>query len=170
MPIKLDKANDSRFIYIPETRRYVKIGSSYHAKQVSLHNELHPYSIFTKNLVTHIKILANDKLNDKQKKTIIKMMLKDSMAFKTTNVVQEIKDLFSLDFSRFLVAKGKPEPNEKNLSKSMTLKSRFTLGKAPQTDISDESETDWATYGALARCGLNGIPAGFTDTETESEM
>lgn len=171
----IPKADDPRFILHEQTGRYIKIGSTYHAKNVIGSSALHPYSIITNTLVSHRKILGSDKLNDKQVKYMIKQIISQSMKFKNVDVVQEINELFSLDFSKFLIATI-PEKSAEKDKKSMRSK-RFTLGSKPTTDVSESETTDWeniADIRGLSRLqlkrqtghyGKSTVETDFSDTE-----
>ena len=88
-------------------------------------------------------------------------MLKDSLAFKTTDVTTEIEDLYNVKFPSFrhlnavgkVTEKPKQPPPHKHAKKSVRQR-RFRLAAKPQTDISESDQTDWSDIGGLSRLQL----------------
>jgi hypothetical protein len=95
------------------------------------------------------------------------------MKFKNVDVVGEINELFSLDFSKFLIATIPEKSAEKDKKKTMRSK-RFTLGSKPTTDVSESETTDWENIRGLPRLqlkrqtghyGKSTVETDFSDTE-----
>ena len=158
---RLERKDDPRYILMESSNRYVKIGTAYHASHLLQQENMHPYGILTNVITQNRKILASDELNDKQVKHIIKKMITDCLAFKTTDVKKEIKDIFGKTILE-------PIPEKKiNTGK-------FKLCQKDKTDIS-ESETDWSSAGfsRLKLTRQNGyydrsVAMGYNqDSETE---
>ena len=122
------KERDPRYIFMDASQRWVRIGSKTHLNTITTDETKHPYSLIANQMVKYRKIFASPKLTDKQVKIISKLIIKNALCIRNTDVVAEIKELFNLDFQAFL-----------------RTSQRFRLGVKAETDIS-ESETDWSDY------------------------
>jgi len=136
----------------------------------------------TTNLIKYSKVIFNNKMNEKQKRAIIRMILKDALAFKNTDVVKEVKDLFNLDFSHILIPSIPEKKPDKTNKKTMMLNKRYTLKDAPSTDVSETesvTESDWSDIGGISRLKLRRQTGYYkepkkesyeTDTELDTEL